>query len=43
VLSQWFTAAAWLGRLDLNPVIAKGDDFTIVDARMRVANRSISS
>jgi ATP-grasp domain/(2R)-phospho-3-sulfolactate synthase (ComA) len=42
-VSQWFAAAAWLGELDLNPVIAVGDDFTIVDVRMRVANRSISS
>ena len=42
-VSQWFGAAAWLGELDLNPVIANGDDFTIVDVRMRVADRSISS
>ncbi len=42
-VSQWFCAAAWLGELDLNPIIANGDDFTIVDVRMRVSNRSISS
>jgi acyl-CoA synthetase (NDP forming) len=42
-VSQWFGAAAWLGELDLNPVIANGDKFTIVDVRMRVADRSISS
>jgi acyl-CoA synthetase (NDP forming) len=42
-VSQWFAATAWLGELDLNPVIAVGDDFTIVDVRMRVADRSISS
>jgi hypothetical protein len=42
-VSQWFDAAAWLGELDLNPIIANGDDFKIVDARMRVADRSISS
>ncbi|HXW72715.1 MAG TPA: acetate--CoA ligase family protein [Methylocella sp.] len=42
-LSQWFAAASWLGELDLNPVIASGDNFTIVDVRMRVANHSLSS
>jgi hypothetical protein len=41
-LSQWFTPAEWLAELDLNPIIAKGDDFIIVDARMRVADRSIT-
>ena len=35
-LSQWFCAATWLGELDLNPIIADCDDFTIVDVRMRV-------
>jgi acetyltransferase len=35
-LSQWFCAAAWLDELDLNPIIADGDSFAIVDARMRV-------
>lgn len=39
-LSQWFSAAAWLGELDLNPIIANGDEFTIVDVRMRVVDRS---
>lgn len=42
-VSQWFGAAAWLGDLDLNPIIANGNDFTIVDARMRVVDRLISS
>jgi acetyltransferase len=37
-LSQWFAAAAWLGELDVNPVIASGNDLTIVDARMRAAD-----
>jgi acetyltransferase len=39
-LSQWFCAAAWLGELDLNPIIADGNGFTIVDARMRAGGRS---
>ena len=39
-LSQWFCAAAWLGEVDLNPIIANGDEFTIVDVRMRVIDRS---
>ncbi len=37
-LSQWFSAAAWLGELDLNTIIANGDEFTIVDVRMRVVD-----
>ena len=37
-LSQWFCAAIWLDELDLNPIIADSDEFTIVDVRMRVAN-----
>jgi hypothetical protein len=37
-LSQWFCAATWLGELDLNPIIADSDEFTIVDVRMRVAD-----
>jgi acyl-CoA synthetase (NDP forming) len=37
-LSQWFCAAPWLGELDLNPIIADSDEFTIVDVRMRVAD-----
>jgi acetyltransferase len=37
-LSQWFCAAHWLEELDLNPVIAHGDSFTIVDVRMRVVD-----
>jgi acyl-CoA synthetase (NDP forming) len=39
-LSQWFCAAAWLGEVDLNPIIANGDEFTIVDVRMRVIDQS---
>ena len=39
-LSQWFCAATWLGELDLNPIIADCDDFTIVDVRMRVVDSS---
>ncbi|HUI19779.1 MAG TPA: acetate--CoA ligase family protein [Methylocella sp.] len=42
-VSQWFDGARWLGELDLNPIIANGDDFKIVDVRMRVADRLISS
>jgi hypothetical protein len=38
-LSLWFCAAPWLDELDLNPVIAQGDGFVIVDVRMR-AGRS---
>ncbi|HEY8137805.1 MAG TPA: acetate--CoA ligase family protein, partial [Methylocystis sp.] len=34
-LSRWFCAAPWLEELDLNPIIAEGDAFIIVDARMR--------
>ena len=34
-ISQWFAAANWLDELDINPVIASGDSFTIVDVRMR--------
>jgi acyl-CoA synthetase (NDP forming) len=37
-VSQWFSAAPWLGELDLNPVIAGADGLTIVDVRMRVVN-----
>ncbi|MGO9135049.1 MAG: acetate--CoA ligase family protein [Methylovirgula sp.] len=39
-LSQWFCVAAWLAELDLNPIIAHGDTFTIVDVRMRVGDAS---
>jgi acetyltransferase len=42
-VSQWFDAAAWLRELDLNPIIANGGNFAIVDARMRVTDSSISS
>jgi acetyltransferase len=40
-LSRWFCAAPWLEELDLNPIIAEGDAFIIVDARMRVVPDSI--
>jgi acyl-CoA synthetase (NDP forming) len=42
-LSLWSAAAPWLGELDLNPIIANGGAFTIVDVRMRVANCSTIS
>ena len=40
-LSRWFCAAPWLDELDLNPIIAEGDAFIIVDARMRAVTHSI--
>jgi len=40
-LSRWFCAAPWLEELDLNPIIAEGDAFIIVDTRMRVVPDSI--
>jgi len=42
-LSQWFCAAMWLDELDLNPIIAHGDEFTIVDVRMRVVDSSTTA
>ena len=42
-LSQWFCAAIWLDELDLNPIIAHGDEFTIVDVRMRVVDSSTTA
>jgi acyl-CoA synthetase (NDP forming) len=42
-LSQWFCTAPWLSELDLNPIIADGDSFIIVDARMRIVQNSISA
>jgi acetyltransferase len=39
-LSQWFFAAIWLDEMDLNPIIADGTGFTIVDARLRVGGCS---
>jgi acyl-CoA synthetase (NDP forming) len=42
-LSHWSAAAPWLSELDLNPIIVNGDDFTIVDTRMRVADRSTTA
>ncbi|WP_424360723.1 acetate--CoA ligase family protein [Methylocystis parvus] len=36
-VSQWFQAASSIAELDLNPVIADGDRYTIVDVRMRLA------
>ena len=35
-LSRWFCSAPWLGELDINPIIADGAAFTIVDARIRL-------
>jgi acyl-CoA synthetase (NDP forming) len=37
-VSQWFSAAPWLAELDLNPIIAHGSVFTIVDVRMRATD-----
>ncbi|WP_330082879.1 acetate--CoA ligase family protein [Methylocystis iwaonis] len=37
-VSQWFAAASWLDELDINPLIASGDGFKIVDVRMRIRN-----
>ena len=42
-LSQWFCAAIWLDELDLNPIIADSDEFTIVDVRMRVVDSSTTA
>ena len=42
-LSQWFCAAIWLDEMDLNPIIAHGDNFTIVDVRMRVVDSSTTA
>ncbi len=42
-LSQWFCAAIWLDELDLNPIIADSNGFTIVDTRMRVGGRSVTA
>ena len=42
-LSQWFCATIWLDELDLNPIIAHGDEFTIVDVRMRVVDFSTTA
>lgn len=36
-LSYWFAARGWLTEMDINPVIATGDRFTIVDARMLIS------
>jgi len=35
-VSEWIARAPWCRELDLNPVIAHGSSFVIVDARMRV-------
>lgn len=42
-VSQWFAAASWLDELDINPLIASGDGFKIVDVRMRVCNVGVRS
>jgi acyl-CoA synthetase (NDP forming) len=34
-ISQWFAAASWLDELDVNPLIASAEGFSIVDVRMR--------
>jgi acyl-CoA synthetase (NDP forming) len=36
-LSEWVARSPWCLELDINPLIASGNRFTIVDARMRVA------
>ena len=35
-LSCWSCSAPWLGELDINPIIADGAAFSIVDARIRL-------
>ena len=32
--SMWIDEAAWIEQVDMNPVIARGDDFTVVDVRI---------
>ena len=32
--SRWIDEAAWIEQVDMNPVIASGDDFTVVDVRI---------
>ncbi|MDE0284682.1 MAG: acetate--CoA ligase family protein [Gammaproteobacteria bacterium] len=32
--SRWIDEAAWIEEVDMNPVIADGDDFTVVDVRI---------
>lgn len=32
--SRWVDEAAWIEQVDMNPVIARGDDFTVVDVRI---------
>lgn len=32
--SRWVDEADWIGQVDMNPVIARGDDFTVVDVRI---------
>ena len=36
-VSRWLARAPWLRELDINPLIATGDAFIAVDARIRVA------
>jgi acyl-CoA synthetase (NDP forming) len=36
-VSRWLARAPWLRELDINPLIATGDGFIAVDARIRVA------
>ena len=32
--SRWIDESAWIEQVDMNPVIAHGDDFTVVDVRI---------
>ena len=32
--SRWIDESAWIEQVDMNPVIADGDDFTVVDVRV---------
>jgi len=35
-MSKWFAQAPWAKEFDINPLIASGKEFTIVDARIRL-------
>ena len=35
--SMWIDEATWIEQIDMNPVIADGDDFTVVDVRILAA------
>ena len=32
--SRWIDESAWIEQVDMNPVIANGDEFTVVDVRI---------